>query len=80
MLKSTNADQDQNFCERLPEMGLHLDLGKVFEYINENFDPEDVFASSRLGEWAADKSPNQLFDYSILDEWATDHGYIQEER
>lgn len=76
MPSATNSDQDQDFVERLPEMGLNIDLGKVFEYISNNFQPDDVFPTSKLAKWAADKSPNQIFNYDALHDWATEHGYF----
>ena len=75
MLRHTNADQDQEFCEHMPEMGLHIDLSKVLDYVANNFEPGDVFEKPRLAEWAADKSPSQIFDFHVLDEWATAQGY-----
>lgn len=80
MSKVTNAREDQEFIERLTGMGLSIDLGKVLEYISNNFDPNDVYDTKELAEWAAKHTPSQLFNYDVLDEWATAHGYIQSER
>ncbi len=76
MAKSTSADEDQEFCYNINTMGINIDLGKVLQYIERNFEPEDVFDKVKLAKWAADKSPSQIFDYDVLDEWAVEHGYI----
>jgi hypothetical protein len=76
LAKTTNADEDQEFCYNINTMGLNIDLGKVLQYIEQHFEPEDVFEKPRLATWAADHSPSEIFDYDILDEWATEHGYI----
>lgn len=75
MARTTNADEDQEFSYNINAMGLNIDLGKVLQYIERHFEPEDVFDKVKLAEWAADKSPSQIFDYHVLDEWATAHGY-----
>jgi hypothetical protein len=80
MSKVTSANEDQEFIEKLVAMGLSIDLGKVLEYISNNFDPNDVYDTKELAEWAAQHTPNQLFNFHVLDEWATENGYIQEKR
>ena len=77
MARNTTADEDQGFAEALAqECDLNVDLSKVFEYINANFDPEDVFDEDRLREWGFKQAPEDIFDFPILEDWAFGNNFI----
>ena len=80
MPRRTNADEDQDFCEELPYMGLNIDLGKILQYITDHFDPEEVFDRQDLETWAKYQAVEDVTNEEALMQWGYEHAeYFQNE-
>jgi hypothetical protein len=80
MPKQTNSTEDQDFCEQLPYMGLNIDLGKVFEYIVDNYSPEDIFDENELIAWAKYQPIENIANEESLMQWGYENReYFKEE-
>ena len=52
--------------------------GELIEYIANDLDPDQVFSSDVLIEWAHDQGIEKIFDDKELENWAEDNGYVLE--
>jgi hypothetical protein len=80
MPKNTTSLEDEEFCDVLPELGLNIDLSKVFQWIVDNYEPEDIFDFQDLQTWAKYQHITDVCDEEALMQWGHEHAkYFQYE-
>jgi hypothetical protein len=57
-------------------------LDSAIEWISGNMEPEDIFGTEELANWADDnlsthRAPEDTFDESELERWAEGAGYVR---
>jgi hypothetical protein len=74
--RQTGTTQDNAFGRRY--------LIEMLTYIEENFEPDDVFSDEVLLAWSRSQvsrryDPDEIFPAYELAQWATDNGYVKVE-
>lgn len=71
---STSARQDKEFISAMVSSTL---LEEVIEWIQGEFEPEQIFGEEKLKSWASDAGVENVFDDSILEMWAKNNGWTR---